>query len=312
MNRALELTTHILVATLLAIKLVDIVLGVKFRSRFLRQLAAEPEGRVRFYRNFILVSWVTAAFVPAIAFASADLSATDLGWAWPSGDGLDYLLASYVLLLIGVGGLRARSRMRRGHVLPGRAGTAPLVPQNTRERRLAILVSVTAGVTEEAVFRGLFIGVGTQLYDLPLALVVLASLALFVAAHAYQGRRGLLGITLIGSMFTAVYLVSGSLLLAIVVHLCQDLVALLLVPAHPTVPEPTANSGTGSHGTGSPGTGSHGTGSPGTGTHGTGAVGEAGGNERDTQVTTTDNVTPTEQVAVQPAVLPGVRAPFPG
>jgi hypothetical protein len=182
------------------------------------------------------------------------------------------------------------------------------VPQNARERRLAILVSVTAGITEEAIFRGLFIGVGTQLYDLPLALAVLASLALFVAAHAYQGRRGMLGITLIGSLFTAVYLISGSLLLAIVVHLCQDLVALLLVPAHPSVPEPT--DGTGTDGTGTDGTGTDGT--------GTGTVGEAGGNRRDTPVTptdklaTTDDVTPTEQVAAQPAVLPRVRAPFPG
>ena len=83
--------------------------------------------------------------------------------------------------------------MRRGHAFPAGPERPRCVPQNTRERRLAILVSVTAGITEEAVFRGLLIGVGTQLYDLPLALVVLASLALFVAAHAYQGRRGLLG-----------------------------------------------------------------------------------------------------------------------
>lgn len=112
-----------------------------------------------------------------------------------------------------------------------------MVPQTVRERWLVVALSFTAGTTEELVYRGLLIAVGTRLYHLPLALVVTASLVLFVGAHTYQGRRALLGITILGIMFTTVYLVSGSLLLAIVVHICQDLVALLLVPAYPTVQE---------------------------------------------------------------------------
>jgi hypothetical protein len=114
MKRALELATHVLVAALLGIALVGIGRGVTSRGRFLQHLAADPRLRSRFYRSFIVKSWLIAAFVPMIAIASADLSAADLGWVWPRGDGIDYLLASCVLLMIGTSGLMLRRRMRRG------------------------------------------------------------------------------------------------------------------------------------------------------------------------------------------------------
>jgi membrane protease YdiL (CAAX protease family) len=110
------------------------------------------------------------------------------------------------------------------------------VPRTPAERWWAVGVALTAGITEEAVFRGLLIAVGTQLYGLPLAVAVAASLALFVAGHAYQGRRGMVGVAVLGGLFTMVYLMSGSLLLAMVLHVCQDLLALLLIPAHPSAP----------------------------------------------------------------------------
>lgn len=244
MNGALELTTHVLIATLLTIIVVGTGLGVRYRHHFVQQLAADPGRRTRFYRDFIVQSWVTAAFVPLIAFGSADLSVVDLGWTWPSGDGIDYLLAAYMLVITLVGGLRARHRLRRGQTIPARAGTALIVPRTAHERRLAVAVAVTAGITEEVVYRGLLIAAGTRLYDLPLALVVTASLALFVAAHAYQSRKELVGVAILGAVFTIIYLISGSLLLAIVVHIWQNLVALLLVPAHPSVPQTTNGAST--------------------------------------------------------------------
>ncbi|WP_158619008.1 CPBP family intramembrane glutamic endopeptidase [Micromonospora sp. M71_S20] len=243
MNAALELTTHVLVATLLAIILVGTGLGVRYRDRFIQQLTADPRRRTRFYRDFIVQSWVTAAFVPLIAFVSADLSVIDLGWTWPSGDGIDYLLAAYMLVTTTVGALRARRRTRRGEIIPIPVGTALIVPQTPHERRLSVAVAATAGITEEAVYRGLLIAAGTRLYDLPLALVVTASLALFVAAHAYQGRKGMIGVAILGALFTAIYLISGSLLLAIMVHIWQNLVALLLLPVRPSGPQPINDAG---------------------------------------------------------------------
>ncbi|WP_329103498.1 CPBP family intramembrane metalloprotease [Micromonospora sp. NBC_01699] len=238
MDGALELTTHILVLALLAIAVVGVVRLAKYRDRFRQRIASAPDGRSWFYRHAIINAWIMAAFVPLIVLTSAELTAADVGWAWPHGDGLDYLFAAAMFVALGVGGLLARYRMRRGHAYPGRSGAAAVIPRTATERRLAVAVSFTAGITEEALYRGLLIAVGTQLYDLPLILVAAVSLALFVAAHVYQGRLALLGVAYTGALLTAIYLISGSLLLAIVVHIWQDLVALLLVPPHPTTPPP--------------------------------------------------------------------------
>ncbi|RKR87831.1 CAAX prenyl protease-like protein [Micromonospora pisi] len=234
MDRALEVTTHILIVALLAFKLAAVIRGTRYRDRFHQHLNAIPEARGRFYRRFMVTSWAVAALVPVIVLTSADLTAADVGWAWPNGDGLDYLFAAAMVVALGLGGLLARHRMRRGHVYASRARSASIMPRTTHERRLAVAVSLTAGITEEAVYRGLFIAAGVLVYDLPKLLVVVASLLLFVAAHTYQGRLALLGIAYSGSVFTALYLISGSLLLAIVVHVWQDLVALLLIPARST------------------------------------------------------------------------------
>jgi len=234
---ARELATHILMAVMLAIILGQFVLGTRFHRRLLAGLDADPRRRAVFYTMIIGYGGVRVAFVLLITFTSVDLTVADVGWAWPGG-AIDYALAAWLLLVIGIGALRVRGAMARGRTLPLRADLAPLIPRTTRERRLAVVVAFAAGITEEALYRGLLIAAATTLYDLPLAAAVAASLVLFVGGHAYQGRRGMLGSAFVGGLFTALYLISGSLLLPIVVHIVQDLVALLVIPAHPSTPPP--------------------------------------------------------------------------
>jgi membrane protease YdiL (CAAX protease family) len=241
MSLARELITQLLVATLLIDLLIRTYRGARYRDRIVRQLTTAPGGRIRFYRAIIARLWIWTAATALVAFISTDLSLADLGWTWPNGDGFDYLLAGWLLVVISTGALRARRRMRLGQVVPGRAGTTPIVPRTAYERRWAVGVSFAAGIGEEVLYRGLIIAAGTQLYGLPLAVAALASIALFAAAHAYQGRLGMIGIGVLGGMLTAVYLISGSLLLVIVLHVCQDLLALLLVPAHPSAPRTTSD-----------------------------------------------------------------------
>lgn len=89
---------------------------------------------------------------------------------------------------------------------------------------------MTAGVTEEIVYRGLLIAVGMGAFGLSENVAALAALAVFVAGHLYQGWRGMLAVTLIGFGLTALYLRTGSLLMPILLHALIDLRGLLLFP----------------------------------------------------------------------------------
>ncbi|MDI1463718.1 CPBP family intramembrane metalloprotease [Catellatospora sp. KI3] len=237
-----QVTTHVLLGLVAAAAVANAVRAVRRRGLLVKRLTADPSQRSAVYRRMMILSWSTAALVPLTVLVSPDLTAADAGWARPGGDGLDYALAAMLMLSLLSGTVRLRRRLRKGTGVSLPSGVAVLLPRNRRERLLAALVAVSAGVTEEVVFRGLLIGATAALYQLPVALTAAASAVLFLAGHAYQGRRGLPGIVVLTLVFTTVYLVSGSILLPIALHVCHDLAVFLLVPAQvaPKPPAPAA------------------------------------------------------------------------
>lgn len=180
------------------------------------------------YPRTILVPWVMAILALVLVATSDDLSAADVGWAWPNGDGLDYLLALVAIVTLTVGAPVARRRLRNGSVRLD-PGVAAIVPRTTVERWWAVALAVTAGVTEEILYRGLFVSAAVRLFHLPVVVAVTVSLAVFVVAHAYQGKRGMAGSLFLGLLYTLLFLISGSLLLPIVIHAVQNLFQLLWV-----------------------------------------------------------------------------------
>lgn len=97
-----------------------------------------------------------------------------------------------------------------------------LLPQSVRERLSFIVLSITAGICEELVFRGFLIAALT----VPLgstALAVALSCALFGALHAYQGAPGALRASVLGLGLAIPFVVTGSLLPSVVAHTAIDL-----------------------------------------------------------------------------------------
>jgi hypothetical protein len=105
-----------------------------------------------------------------------------------------------------------------------------LLPRTAAEQRLAVGVAITAGISEELMFRGLLIAAGVGLAGLSVAWSAVIAAVLFAVAHLYQGPSFILP-ALIGLTFTIVYVMSGSLLPGIVAHVAMD-VAALTIPAH--------------------------------------------------------------------------------
>lgn len=104
-----------------------------------------------------------------------------------------------------------------------------LLPQSRTEIALFAGVSVTAGICEEVLFRGfLFAYLHSSPWNLDPYTVVLVSSAMFGIAHFGQGIKGVLLTGMIGALLGILYVVTGSLLAPIIVHILIDLRATAL------------------------------------------------------------------------------------
>ena len=132
--------------------------------------------------------------------------------------------------LVGVllGGIVAGLLERRGRRI-GLGDVDRVLPRTPRELRWAAALAVTAGVTEELYFRLL----------LPLSIAHATGsawlgfgvgVALFGAAHRYQGWTGILATAGVGMLMTIVYLATGSLAAAMLLHALIDLNAVVVRP----------------------------------------------------------------------------------
>ncbi|HLH37094.1 MAG TPA: type II CAAX endopeptidase family protein [Alloacidobacterium sp.] len=126
-----------------------------------------------------------------------------------------WIAASIVLAAIGM-------LLHLAHFSVPEKTLAQLAPENTVELMLWILLSVSAGICEELVFRGYllqqFASVSRRLW-----VGVLASSLLFGVAHGYEGVAGIIAITAYGAMFCAPALARGSLRPGMIAHAWHDI-----------------------------------------------------------------------------------------
>lgn len=118
---------------------------------------------------------------------------------------------------------------RRGKTMPTAGNISALLPRNRAELPYGALLSLSAGVTEEAMFR-LFLPLLIVLVSGSWLAAFVIPILIFGAMHRYQGWVGVVATTLVGALFTAVYLYSGSILLAMAVHVVIDINGLVVRP----------------------------------------------------------------------------------
>jgi membrane protease YdiL (CAAX protease family) len=184
-------------------------------------------ARVSDYRNNMLVMWaVTAGAVALWLLLGREFS--DLGIA-----GLDAEAAPLLLALLLTAGLVAINLALYVRVTKSDAAAAGLLrqtrrfdfvlPRTRRELHWFYAVSVTAGVTEEILYRGFLITYLLAYLSLPAAVVV--SSLVFASAHVYQGAGGTARAFTIALVLAAIYLLSGSIVLAALAHVLLDAIS---------------------------------------------------------------------------------------
>ncbi len=112
---------------------------------------------------------------------------------------------------------KARAEIRRA---------APFAPQSRREMAHFTLLSLTAGICEEILYRGFLIWYALQFTGAGITgavLAVVASAVVFGIAHLYQGPIGALRVAGLAAVFGGLYVACGSLWPVVVLHVYVDL-----------------------------------------------------------------------------------------
>ncbi len=214
-------------AALLAVYLV-VVLPPTGVLRY-RRLCRHPSsrGRLAGYASGMARQWLLAAAALA-ALAADGVALARAGLTWRV-DAAGRLLPGLALAVaVGLGltvVLRRRPAQLRRLLRP----VAALLPVSVVERRAFAAVALTAGVTEELLYRGLLTQLAGQVGLRPGGAALATSVA-FGLAHAYQGPLGVGATALAGYGLAGLAQASGSLVLPMILHTLVDLRILLLLP----------------------------------------------------------------------------------
>lgn len=229
-SAGLSVPDIILVVIILIAMPIEAELSIRYlRPRIERGV---PGARMVWYGYTFIELWLITAAIIWVWLASAR-AWPELGLTVSGGWGMwaAWMVVAAAAVIFGLqlravtGGGDAlkqlQDQMRRTGI-----DTLFIMPRTQRQYHAAIGLGVTAGITEEIIYRGFLIwALGLFMHTWLAALV---SLAAFVFMHRYQGSSGLAQVTLMGAILTGLVLVSGSLYPAIVLHVLVDVFSMTI------------------------------------------------------------------------------------
>lgn len=217
--------------------------------RLRRQTSSK--ARLRVYYWLLLMLWGTtgACYATLGDHVLLSLPGTGLVPGWISARGGVYLLVlGLVLALLALNPVQGLRCVLRPAVRPvyGRA-LRPLrflLPVSKTERAWWGVVSLSAGVCEEVLFRGFLLGYLRGQLDGGPHLSLLWALGLsslsFGTGHLYQGRKEFIGTALFGAALGLLAVLTGSLILPMVLHASVDAAILAMYRPGLDAPEEAA------------------------------------------------------------------------
>ena len=180
----------------------------------------------RLYLSMIAGEWALVYYVWKVGLRRTGTTIGELiggKWASPRAALLDVLFAGGLWALWKGAYFLWSTWFGTGHV----SSVSRLMPQGVTESTLWVLLSISAGISEELVFRGYF-----QRQFLAwtgrVSVAVLLQVTVFGVAHGYQGVQSCLAIAAYGTLFTLLALYRKSLLPGILAHAWTDIAGGLL------------------------------------------------------------------------------------
>lgn len=202
-----------------------------YEAKHLRT-ARHPLARTRCYMRCLAVLWL-ATFAAMAIMPLASLWNAPSGMRTLTGEASPgFILVLIAALTVGLLAPLALAWFHTGtreQIFEQLKEIDYLLPQSRSEIALFAGVSVTAGICEEVLFRGfLFAYLHSSPWNLDPSTTVVVSSAMFGIAHFGQGIKGIALTGMIGALLGVLYVVTGSLLAPIIVHILIDLRATAL------------------------------------------------------------------------------------
>jgi uncharacterized protein len=204
------------------------VLAYSSRKIPTEEIQFEPDDKIRLYHSNALLL-IVFALVVVTMWRYPGRPIEGLGFDWPQMNPWVILLLLAVFLFYALDiflqyGLR-RWRERTFHQ---RNKVLTFVPSDKNELVHFLFLALAAGLGEEIIFRGYLINYllfWTGNTPSGILAACLFSSALFAFLHGYQGARSMLKIFFLALIFSAIFILSKSLLLVILIHTLIDMLS---------------------------------------------------------------------------------------
>ncbi len=239
----IHLVDHLFIFMLFVVQPIH---GAQDFGRYLKRVeAGEPADRIKLYRETLLLEWVAFA-VLVCAWYLLGRPIAYLGYVVPGGTGFwagaAIVTAVSAYLLFAWRQSKQMSPEEKDTHIASFGNLRHFLPQSVRDLRLFTALSVTAGIVEETVYRGFVLWYLFQY--MPAWAAILVSAIAFGLGHSYQGAGGVARVTVIGLVFGALYVYTGSIWVPIVGHILLDalqglsFVEILRKDARPSATQP--------------------------------------------------------------------------
>ncbi len=201
-----------------------IVAYVSVKPIYQRIRAGETIERVKIYRQTIIQQWCLFILAMLLFFFQ--------GRAWFVLEGSDTVhlgtviaivltVSALALLFFQVRAIRRKTVDELAELRSQLGVLGGLLPHSREELKSFDLLSATAGIVEEVLWRGFLIWYLS--HYVPVVVAALIGSVGFGLAHAYQGFSNVPKIVGVGMVLSALYILSGSLWLSILLHALGDM-----------------------------------------------------------------------------------------
>ncbi|WP_394232162.1 CPBP family intramembrane glutamic endopeptidase [Niallia oryzisoli] len=210
-------------------------------QRFKLKVRSYPLERISYYKKVMLGLWIPSLFIIGLIIFGP-ITLQDIGLQgitinpaalgkWPTYITLGLAVLYLVSILYYVIGSKISKKIKKNLSDAQKkqletSTFADILPVSKEDKKVWTLVSWTAGITEEIIYRGFLIFALTQLFpNFTIWLTLVISSVFFGLAHTYQGIGNVIRTTLIGLFFAVLYIGLGSIIPLILFHFLVDYLA---------------------------------------------------------------------------------------